>query len=1136
MKKRLSAMLLCVALLLNFCVVSAEDAYSSTGFELIKTQESNDLGGTLYYFRHIKTGAEVVWLDNNSERRDFSIGFKTPPIDSKGANHVLEHSLLCGSEKYPTKNIMPYVRGNALAETINAVTSDDCTYYEIKTPNETEYYNLIDVYMNGIFHPLLLTDENIFKQQGIRLEYVDGKVQYNGVVYNELRINSLDSTENSVNFLADTLYRSIYGNTAPACNSGGSINDLKTLTYEDVLRVYNTYYIPSNSMTYLAGKQDIKKTLSVLDGFFKSFDKQNITISFSDTKQQPAEKVSEYNITADTKTVDIGFMSAGVPMAENMTELYAKDIIFNLIAEKMDEINSKNYVSGGNSGGISNTALLVTEVPIEKKDKILAAYDTVLADFSQNGLGDIADTIDNYVTDRNNPYFYTIELGIFQGILYHDNPFYYADISTAANTLKESPELFDAVLKKYFTNNPCSKIVISGNHGAMTEEPLQFSDAEIEQIKRETEQFQAWADMPDSPEVIAKIPTLSLDDIDAAPAYAAPLHEVIEKIDFYYTAKPEQDGAFVNMFFPVQADTKDLAYLQLMTAFINTQAVNAGYEGVTIDLISMEDYHDSEKINPQISIYLSGSGQKIAENISRFSAFLREDTTWDRTAFETYVKNTPVQILQNGYRDPYFLSYELKQTKQTAGNAFYSYTRGSIGQGSVPYYQLLKNARPEEYPAMLKKINDMCSDMMLNSIPLVEYVGAEGYDAVKQAVTEQFKSGKKKESGSVLLPAGYPSAATITRMTDANHFMLSGNIKETGYSYSGKMWVAGNVLTANYLLPTMRGKYGAYGASIAIDPSGLTSGVAGISQIDLAIEVWNGMGDYLRDLTMTQKELDAAIIPIIKEFDEYYNDSDFGGILALSNKTSEDIKRTREEILSTTVEDLRGYADLIDALVAQQKVYAVLSREAADKAEFDFAYYADAETLNLYPRFTKKPQSYISGKSETQFCPDDVLTRGEAAVLIERLLADQSSISIPPSYTDVHAADWYYEAIAVLSERGILHGYSDGAFRPNETITRAEFVSVLAQFVYGTDTVPAISCNDITEEDWFYPAMAKMAAGGFLSGYGGGMLYPNKTITRAEAVTLINRVLGKAYIDGMQNPFTDTQGHWAFEEITAAVN
>lgn len=108
---------------------------------------------------------------------------------------------------------MNYLNSNSLAEIINAFTVDDCTYYSIKTANKTEYYNLIDVYMNGIFHPMLLKDENIFKQQGIRLEYIDGKVQYNGVVYNELKIKNLESTENSINFLSDKLYTEIYGNT-----------------------------------------------------------------------------------------------------------------------------------------------------------------------------------------------------------------------------------------------------------------------------------------------------------------------------------------------------------------------------------------------------------------------------------------------------------------------------------------------------------------------------------------------------------------------------------------------------------------------------------------------------------------------------------------------------------------------------------------------------------------------------------------------------------------------------------------------------------------------------------------------------------------------------------------------------------
>lgn len=203
---------------------------------------------------------------------------------------------------------MPYIRENAVAETLNGVTADDITRYEIKTTNETELYNLMDVYLNGIFHPLFLTDENIFKQQGIRLEYTDNGVQYNGVVYNELKLKSLDTAENSLSFIADSLYTSLYGDTAPALNSGGTVGALKELTYEDLLRVYHTYYVPSNSITYLAGEQDIKRTLSVFDTFFSESEKQEIPIAFEDTKQTPTETYSEYHITENTQTIDIGFM------------------------------------------------------------------------------------------------------------------------------------------------------------------------------------------------------------------------------------------------------------------------------------------------------------------------------------------------------------------------------------------------------------------------------------------------------------------------------------------------------------------------------------------------------------------------------------------------------------------------------------------------------------------------------------------------------------------------------------------------------------------------------------------------------------------------------------------------------------
>ena len=172
MRRMLSAFIAAVIIISTAFAVTA--AAAGSAFELIGKQTSEDLGGTIYRYRHKATGAEIVYNDNGSDTREFVLGFKTPPTDSKGANHVLEHALFCGSEKYPTKNIMHYIQNGTSSLILNGVTADDCTYYLIMTENNNEYYNMIDVYMNGIFHPLFLTDENIFRQQGIRVEYADG--------------------------------------------------------------------------------------------------------------------------------------------------------------------------------------------------------------------------------------------------------------------------------------------------------------------------------------------------------------------------------------------------------------------------------------------------------------------------------------------------------------------------------------------------------------------------------------------------------------------------------------------------------------------------------------------------------------------------------------------------------------------------------------------------------------------------------------------------------------------------------------------------------------------------------------------------------------------------------------------------
>lgn len=1134
-KKVVSKILILTMIIQLFSAVAFAAEETTNGFKLIETAELADFEGTAYYYEHIKTGAEVVYLDNGSERKDFVLGFKTPPADNKGANHVLEHSLLCGSDKYPINNIMHYLDGCTLAESVNAKTIDDYTYYEIKTANEKEYYGLMDIYLNGIFHPLFLKDENIFKQQGIRLEYRDGKIQYNGVVYNELRIKSLDTDENSVSFLSDKLYHSLYGDTTPNFSSGGTVEAIKTLTYEDLLNVYNTYYVPSNSMTFIAGNQDINKTLKILDDIFSGFGNKSVDVQLADTKQIPEQNIYKYNMDENTKSVDIGFMSAGALMSGDVTERYARAIIFNILLQKMGEIYPNTYITGGNSGGIENSALLVSEIPIENAENVISDYNQLLSDMETNGIDEtvLDNTIASYFEERKISYYYPTEQYIFESLLYKNNPFEFANLSDVEKTLKENKDIFVKVLKQYFSENPYSVIVVSGNQKQSNNiEELNFTSSEIEEIKRETEDFQKWADTPTSKSEIEKIPFLTLDEANAAPEYYVSKNECVNDIDFYHTDNRNSSRSRIKLYTPLNVSADELHYVTLLTKYINSAFAEQGFESVYVDAFPMENYKNG-RLNPQYAITIYGTEDNIVERLNKTTEFLRNDELFNKEKFAEYIKAEPDNILSNAYRDPYYLSYELMQSSMSQGNHFQSRHYGSIGMGSVPYYNFIININDTN--TVCDKVKSIAEESVLNNVSTVEYFGEGEYENVKSAVLSLYKSSKLNEKMNFVLPIGYNNAATITKLKTADHCMLLGNFEESGYNYSGKLDVLAKVLTTNYLLPEMRGKYGAYGAGILVDKSGFTSAVSGMENIENAIMVWDGMGDYLRNLDMTQKQLDAVIVTVVKTFDELYNDSDYAAQMALMDKSADDIKRTRDEMLSTTVEDLIGYADFIDKCVSQNHIYAVLSKEAADNAKFDFSYYANPETVKITPQLTKNPQGYIQGKAENIFAPDDYITRAEVAAIIDRIIADKRTAQYSGVFSDVKENEWYFNAVVSLNEKGIISGYETGEFKPGAYITRAELATILSKFIYNADSDNGLKYSDVNGDEWYYASISAMINKGYINGYEDNTIRPNQPVTRAETVAIINRMLGLSAPANNENSFVDVDtAHWAYSEIMAA--
>ena len=232
-------------------------------YELIKEQKLNDINSFGYVLRHKKSGARIALISNDDDNKVFYIGFKTPPTDETGVPHIIEHSVLCGSEKFPLKDPFVELVKGSLNTFLNAMTYPDKTVYPVASCNEQDFKNLMDVYMDSVLHPNILKCEEIFKQEGwhYELEDMDAPITINGVVYNEMK-GAYSSPDE---MLQNAIYKSLFPDNTYGKDSGGNPAHIPELTYENYLEFYKKYYHPSNSYIFLYGDCDMEERLEWLD-------------------------------------------------------------------------------------------------------------------------------------------------------------------------------------------------------------------------------------------------------------------------------------------------------------------------------------------------------------------------------------------------------------------------------------------------------------------------------------------------------------------------------------------------------------------------------------------------------------------------------------------------------------------------------------------------------------------------------------------------------------------------------------------------------------------------------------------------------------------------------------------------------
>ena len=453
-------------------------------YELVQQKTLNDLQSEGYLLRHIKSGARVLLMENSDENKVFSIGFRTPPEDSTGVPHILEHSVLCGSKNFPVKDPFVELVKGSLNTFLNAMTYPDKTVYPVASCNDKDFQNLMHVYMDAVFYPNIYQHDEIFRQEGwsYNLESEEDALTYNGVVYNEMK-GAFSSPEG---VLDRVILNTLFPDNTYANESGGDPDVIPELTYEQFLDFHRKYYHPSNSYIYLYGDMDMEEKLNWLDEMYLSkFDTLEIHSEICMQKSFDAVKEVEmnYSISSNESEEDNTYLSYNKVIGTSLDrELYQAFQILDYallsapgapLKKALVDAGIGKDIMGSYDNGIYQPifSIVAKNANPEQKGAFVSLIEDTLSDIVKNGMDTKAlEAGINYHEFRyreadfgNYPKGLMYGLQMFDSWLYDDEkPFLHVEAIETFDFLKEQVGngYFEQLIQKYLLDNTHGAIVV----------------------------------------------------------------------------------------------------------------------------------------------------------------------------------------------------------------------------------------------------------------------------------------------------------------------------------------------------------------------------------------------------------------------------------------------------------------------------------------------------------------------------------------------------------------------------------------------------------------------------------------------------------------------------------------------------
>lgn len=944
-------------------------------YEILDEHRVEDVQSDGFILRHKKSGARIAILSNNDDNKVFYIGFRTPPEDETGVPHIIEHTTLCGSKKFPVKDPFIELVKGSLNTFLNAMTYPDKTVYPVASCNDQDFKNLMDVYLDAVFNPNITKYEEIFKQEGWHYELTgkDDELKINGVVYNEMK--GAYSSPDEV--LSSQIYRSLFPDNTYSKDSGGNPEYIPKLTYEAYLDFYHKYYHPSNSYIYLYGDMDVVERLEWLDKEYLSlYDYKKVN---SEINKQPAfdeikNVEAQYSITMDDSQENKTYLSYNRVVGDSLDEMLyqAFDVLdYALVSspgapvkQALIDAGIGDDVYGSYDAGIlqpvfsfvaknanasqadefesiiESTLKEVVKTGINKEALLAGINSSEFkfreADFGQfpKGLLFGLNCLDSWLFDDMKPFIHLECLGTF------------AKLRKAVDT-----DYFEKLIQEYLLDNTHgSSVTVKPKRGLgnereealakeLSDYKASLSDEEIKKLIEDTEHLKKYQEEPSSDEDLRKLPMLTRADMKKN---AMPFSNIEDELLDVKVVRHdiESNGIdYISFLFDAgDFAQSELGYLGFFTnalGLVSTEkysytdlanATNIYTGGISTGTASHPDIKDRNNFVFKFEVKLKVLEKNLDKALELMEQMLLTSDFTDTKRLGELVAQIKARLQANLSSSGHLVA---------AMRSMSSFSRYALYQDElkgVAFYRSICRIEKElsESPKSVSdKLAAIAKKLFARNRMLISFTGNnEAYGNAKPSLEKVIAGFNKMSAVGNQAEVHFNTAKeAFIDASQIQYVAKTGDFICEGYEYTGALRLLRIILSYDYLWINVRVKGGAYGCMNTFLRSGESYFVSYRDpNLSDTLDVYDRIPEYIKSFSPDERDMTKYIIGTFSALDTPMNPEAKGSrslSAYLEGITYEQIQKERNEILNAQPEDIRRLADLVEAVLKKDSICVI---------------------------------------------------------------------------------------------------------------------------------------------------------------------------------------------------------------------